>query len=466
MKARRTEQPRPSEYDEANILGMGNIVNMKRMRFIVFVLVFALPGCGWAREAARPVSLREAIEMALQNNPDLRSARLRTQVARAGIEQADAALWPQVGLGVGYTASDNPVQAFMMELNQRELQFGPGVNFNRPSVTDNVNGHVIASYRIYNGGRDAAQRELARLLLDAAEQNAAAARNDLVFEVRRSYHNINKARSFLRAAEESVVSMESNAQAARDRYEAGKVLKSDVLDAEVRLAEAREGVVRTRHAVALAETVFRNVLGVGERELVTAGNAQGSVNDGQVVAAHDVERPEMAAARMAMAAAGQQMRAARSGFYPRVHAFARLDVNSGNAADYAESWLAGVAVEWDVFDGFLTRGRVSEARAQRDWAEEQLRKLELAVELEVRQATLNRDEARARLATMARAVEQAEESARILKDRYAQGLALLTQVLDAESALTSAKQRRAAAESDVWIAEAALDRAMGRSVAE
>jgi outer membrane protein TolC len=121
-----------------------------------------------------------------------------------------------------------------------------------------------------------------------------------------------------------------------------------------------------------------------------------------------------------------------------------------------------VSVEVDVFDGFLTRGKIAEARAQLAAARAQLRQTELAVQLEMKQALLNLDEARARLETTARAAAQAEESLHIAQQRYAEGLTLLAQVLDAETARTRARQRRVAAEADALIARAALDKALGR----
>ena len=107
-------------------------------------------------------------------------------------------------------------------------------------------------------------------------------------------------------------------------------------------------------------------------------------------------------------------------------------------------------------------GKINEARANRESARQQLRKLELAVTFETRQAQLNLDEAQARRATTGQAVAQAEESVQITKDRYANGLALLTQLLDAETALTAARQRRAAAATDLLIAQATLDHALGK----
>jgi outer membrane protein len=442
------------------------------MRLVTIVTIaFLAAGTAVAEPEPRVLTLHDAIELALQNNPDIATARHRAAAARAGIEQAEASLWPRITVGAGYSASDNPVQAFMMDLNQRHLSFGPSTDFNDPSVTDNINGHVTASYTLYNGGRDNARREAARLIAEASEQNVDVVRNDLVFEVTRAFHTIQKARAFVLAAEQSVASMEANLKTAAARVEAGNALKTDALDAEVRLAEAREQLVRTHNAVARAESIFRNALGVPQADTVTAAIAESpQTTDHRLqtdVAMLDVERrPELAAARKAEEAAKQQVRGAQSGRRPRVNAFASYDLNSGNGTDYADSWVAGVSVEVDLFDGFITRGQVAEAQARLEEARAQLRKLELALQLEARQAQLNLEEARARLDTTARAVQQAEESLGITKDRYANGLALLTQVLDAETALTAARQRRAAAETDLLIARAALDKAIGRSATE
>jgi outer membrane protein TolC len=442
---------------------------MNHLRLILALA--AIVSVSHADVLPRVLTLDDALRLAIENNPDIATARHRASAARAGIAQADASLWPRVTVGAGYSASDNPVQAFMMDLNQRNLAFGPSTDFNDPDVTDNIDGRVIASYTIYNGGRETAQREAARFLAEAAEHNIDVARQDLIFEVTRSFHTIQKARAFRLAAEQSVSSMESNLKIARARLETGNALKTDVLDAEVRLAEARENAVRTINAVKLAEAVFCNAVGARLDQPVTAAEERFQTVDADAqssaAAAPDVSgRPELAAMHKAIAAAEKHVRSAQSGYRPRVNAFASYDLNSGNGTDYADSWVAGVSVEVDVFDGFLTRGRVNEATARLDAAREQLRNLEMNLQLEARRAQLNLEEARARLDTTARAVQQAEESLAITKDRYANGLALLTQVLDAETALTAARQRRAAAETDVRIAIAAFDKAIGRSVAQ
>lgn len=418
-----------------------------------------------AAEPQRTLSLQEAIRLALDKSPDLAIAEQRVAAARAALQQVEAAFWPQVRLSGAYTGSDNPVQAFMMNLNQRA--FSLGGDFNHPDTTDNLNAKILAQYPLYNGGRDTALRQAARAGTQAQEQSRQAVRNDLIFEVTRAFYTIGKARQFLRTATAAVTSMESNLTLARNRFQQGNALKSDVLDAEVRLAEAKENLVRAHNALSLAEVYFRSALGIGQKENLTAAETETASAKTVTLASDEAAldlsaRPELAAAQKAVEAAEQQVRVAQSGYRPRANVFASYDLDSGNATRYAGSWLAGVSVELNVFDGFLTKNKVAEARANLTAAREQLRKVQLALELEAKQAQLNLREAEQRLETTAQAVAQAEESVQLTKERYAGGLALLTQLLDAETALTAAHQRRAAAETDVLIARAALEKALGK----
>ena len=115
--------------------------------------------------------------------------------------------------------------------------------------------------------------------------------------------------------------------------------------------------------------------------------------------------------------------------------------------------------QWDLWDGFSTRAKVREARATLESAREEQRKLRLALDFEVEQAWLDLNAAAERLAVSGKAVEQAAESASLTRNRFEQGLALSTQLIDSESALVSARVRRAEAESDQRIAIAALRKA-------
>src|SRR5262249_36890398 len=158
----------------------------------------------------------------------------------------------------------------------------------------------------------------------------------------------------------------------------------------------------------------------------------------------------------------EQVRGAKSGYLPRISAFGSLDYDYGfKYENGAGSYTAGGLLQWDIWDGNLTRAKVREAQVNLDSARQEQRKVRLALDLEVEQARLDLKAANERLLTTEQAVSQAGESATLTRARFDQGAALATQLMDAETALVSARVRRAEAEADQRIAVAALRKAVG-----
>ena len=160
-------------------------------------------------------------------------------------------------------------------------------------------------------------------------------------------------------------------------------------------------------------------------------------------------------------AAQEQARAAKGGYLPRVNAFGSADYDYGwKYNNGSGSYTAGALLQWDLWDGKLTRAKVQEANANLESAREEQRKLRLALDLEVEQGRLNLKAANERLSVTDQVVAQAAESASLTRARFGQELALSTQLIDSETALVAARVRRAEAEADRQIAIAAVRKAL------
>jgi len=417
-------------------------------------LVFA-----WSLPAlcAEPWTLERALEQALASNPDARLAQQRIVGAQAGLQQANAAFWPRVQFQSSYIGSDNPMVAFGSILNQRA--YNPSLNFNDVPSVDDLNARGLITVPLYAGGKNTATRKAAKANTDAARQDNEATRNALGFEVSRAFYTVLKTRQFIRAAEAGVNSFEGSLAVAKKRLDGGTLLKADVLDIEVRLAQAREELVRARNANALAVRALRNLLGIEQGEFEVADTAPATTvpNSGDFSG-----RAELAAARHREQAAVEQARAAKGGYLPRVNAFGSMDYDYGwKYNNGGGSYTAGALLQWDLWDGRLTRAKVTEANANLESAREEQRKLRLALDLEVEQARLDLKAANERLSVTDQAVAQAAESVSLTRARFEQELALSTQLIDSETALLAARVRRAEAESDRQIAIAAVRKALG-----
>ena len=101
--------------------------------------------------------------------------------------------------------------------------------------------------------------------------------------------------------------------------------------------------------------------------------------------------------------------------------------------------MIGVSLDWKVFSGLGSAGRVKSARAAREKARYDAASMRHKVEVDVREAWLNSRAALERIGVAARAREQADESLRILENQYREGLATITDLLDTELAATNAR---------------------------
>jgi outer membrane protein TolC len=405
---------------------------------------------------AEPWTLERALQQALTSNPDARLAQQRIAAAQAGLEQANAAFWPRLQFQSSYTGSDNPMQVFGSILSQHA--YSSTLDFNNVPSVDDLNTRGLVTVPLYAGGKNAATRKAAKANTDAARQDNDAIRNTLGFEVSRAFYTVLKTRQFIRAAEAGVNSFEGSLVVAKKRLDGGTLLKTGVLDIEVRLAQAREDLVRARNANALSVRVLHNLLGIesGDFEVADTAPSVTAPDSGDFSG-----RPELAAARHREQAAQEQARAAKGGYLPRVNAFGSMDYDYGwNYEHGGGSYTVGALLQWDLWDGRMTRAKVAEANANAELAREEQRKLRFALDLEVEQARLDLKAANERLSVTDQAVAQATESVSLTRARFEQELALSTQLIDAETALLAARVRRAEAEADRQIAIAALRKAL------
>lgn len=410
-------------------------------------------------------TLTRALQVAQENSPDLLVARARVAGSAALVEQAQAAWLPQLSLSGRYTQTNSPMMAFGSILNQRAFDFS--LDFNHPGWIDNLNVTGTIAYNLYSGGRATAGRNAARAGAEAAAQDLQAVRLELGAGVVRAYLGIHKAREAVTAVEAGVTAYEAATANARLRHAAGQMLKSDLLALEVQLAQTRESLLSARHGARLADQAFFYIMGLpAGNEAVELEQNDPSLSALTEPATGDyAQRPELLGLEHRLHAAEAAVAVARGARRPTVNAFASYQVDHGWQLNRSgDSWMAGAAIDLNVFDGGQTSGRIHAAQAQVTQLKEMLRRATLGIELEVNQARLAHASAQARLEVTADVVAQAEESARLSRARFEQGALLTAELIGAESRLVESRMRRVIAEADERIALVDLRRAVGLAI--
>jgi outer membrane protein TolC len=174
------------------------------------------------------------------------------------------------------------------------------------------------------------------------------------------------------------------------------------------------------------------------------------------------KRPDLLSLGLNRAGAEKSVAMARADYLPSVSVMGQADWNSDRfAGDDAQSWAVMAVLQWNLFDGLVTRSNVKEALAAQSRMisiEEQTRS---SVELQVRQAYYNMTASLDRIAASTSSVQEAEEGLRIVQMRYESGMTSFVDVLGAENALIRARTNALQALYDNNIAEAELKLAVG-----
>ncbi|BET67295.1 hypothetical protein ASA1KI_22130 [Opitutales bacterium ASA1] len=438
--------------------------HIPHLRFVALTVLAAACAAASAASAEPPApwTLDRALETAEAASPDARIARHRIAAATAMLEQASAGRMPQLSLHGGYTQTNDPMAAFGAILGQREFDFA--LDFNDPGRVDNLRLAATVAYSIYDGGRTSSATSAARLGERAATEQDNATRLRLQAAVVRALLDIRKAHSTVGAVEAGVRAYESALAAAHARADAGRMLRADVLSLEVQLAQTRETLIQARHRKALAERAFLFVVGIE-----STGDPVVLVDEDPALArirlpdtASAAARPELLALEAARDAAARSVEGARGMRRPAVNAFASIQHDRGWETDGSgDSWIAGVAVDMNVFDGGAARGRIRAAEAALAEAEENLRRTRLAIVLEVEQARLTHEQALARIEVARSSVGQARESAGLSRARFEEGALEASDLIGVETRLIEAEMREAVALADERIALADLRRSLG-----
>ena len=173
-------------------------------------------------------------------------------------------------------------------------------------------------------------------------------------------------------------------------------------------------------------------------------------------------RPEVDALASQRQAAAEGTLVAEAGKRLAVDLIADYDVFTGDFRRGNDGFFAGLVFHLNLFDGGRTRADVRQACARLREVQARQQRLMLDIELDVRRAYLQLRDAEARIEVATQAIGQAGESLREIEVRYRGQTASITQLVDAQVALSNARVRRTTAQADIEIARASLERAVGQ----
>ncbi len=340
----------------------------------------------------------------------------------------------------------------------------PATENNQPGIftRDTWQATAGVSVPIYAGGRLTAEQSAARLLAEAASSDLAFARQSLAVRVVTLYEDALALRAVIRSLDQSRATLTAQVERIDALLRQQKAAEVDRLRVAVRLARVEQSAIEARNRLEIVQATLAVLMG---REPSAAWELADNLNAPAEPAvspsASRDQRADEAAAQARSASAAQQVRAARSGYWPTVEGVATYGPRADFHGDDYDYGFAGIALTWNVWDFGRTKSRVSEARANQRVREEAVAETTLQRRLELANAEAGVRAAAARIEASRLAVEQAQESLRIEQRKYELGQGTITDVLDAQSATVESESLRARALADHSISLAARDFAAG-----
>jgi outer membrane protein TolC len=377
----------------------------------IAVVLFAAAAEGLAREtskkperngspkAQQELSLDECVDLAMENSHRRPASNFAVAMAEAQHRQALAGYWPQVTLKGAYQQLDEPPN-FIFPASSITTPLGripvPAQDIkllDRESYIASGN----ATWLLYDGGMRKGLREQAKSGVDAAREDARRTDLEIVDSVKRLYYGAVLARQLHQIGKDTLARMEATLSLTETMYKegSGKVMKTDYLDNKVMVESLRSAVALLDKNEEMAEAALANTMGMEwntsvkptDRELPFApytGNLE------QLVGTAYEFSPDWARVEAGIRAAEGAVRTARSGHHPKLAVTGEVhrlwnDYDAGLATDEnKKGWSIGVGIELPLFDGFLTRNKVREARARADKIKEERFLLQEGIGLQIK----------------------------------------------------------------------------------
>lgn len=404
----------------------------------------------------RMLTLDEALGIAAEKNRDIqKSLEYRNQVEGRYVEERAAAL-PQLTITANGLNSNDESQEAM----------GTRV----PSKRNTRAAELGLSQALFTWGQVSAGVRAAKVGLATADDQLRIFRQAAFRDVSASFYDILLAKELNKIALQNLDQKTRHSDEASKKYSAGVATDYDVLVSKVDIDNARPGVIRSENLIRVARERLRFLLATEDQEVDAQGSLETAVTPypkfEETLEVAFKNRPELADIRHRVQIAEELVTIAKAGDKPRLDLKAGggwrdLDVGSGQQSSGA-AWSVGLFVTFPIFDGFRTKGRVSQAKSTVSMFKIEEARLLDGIRFEVRDACNTVREAGEIIKALSGTAAQAERLLSMAEKGYEFGVKTRLDVDDAELNLVQARGNLSRAKRDYLVALVNLEYVMGK----
>lgn len=393
------------------------------------------------------LSLEEAIQIALVNNPDVNITRLGEETAKAKLSQVRGANSFSWKASTSFSGADTS-----------------GIGWNTGNGT-----RLTGSLPIYSGKINQNNIESAEIGIDIAKLNTQRKWETMKLEVVKAYYNVLEAKKQVDVYQDSVDKYQKHLTNVEQLYSAGSKAKIDVLRSQVELANAKQTLIKGQSTYDNNISTLRNLLYMDQQEKIELTDdfvyLPFEKDVSQCVDYAMNNRKDLLVDNYNLKQKELDIKNAKAGYLPTVDlslgaSWSKQVVPTSDNHDYT----ATIGASWNIFDSGVTKGKINAAQAAYDTAKLTLDKDRSSVDLAVRKDYNSMREAEKRFESTKEAVKEAEEDYFIATEKYKAGEGIMLDIIDAQTALSTARQNYISAQYDYARYRASVESDMGYDV--
>lgn len=441
-----------------------NYWQLKDFRLVLFFALVCCVNVNFAQDSlgiAKKIKLDEAILLGIQNNKQLKIANTNLAIANENVDQAKIAKMPRVGLSAGYTYIGDP-----------KLYEG----FYESNITVDYFNHmgfanIVSAVPIYSGGSINNRIEQQKLLSQMQESVVKMTEADVKNAITEQYFTLEKLYRQIEVTKQNIINTDLRISQLKSRVNNGQNLKSDLLRTELQQSNFKVSVFRSTNTIELISNYLDILIGFPTNTILKPEVAESmipteNINLQQSLTEAFQNREELKRAEIGIQLSESSLSLTKSGFLPNINA--NLILNTEYPAQWPSYvnilnyWAAGLSLSWDVSSFYTLKHRISGDKLEIDKSNIALAVTKDQIGTEVKNAYVRYVESKENIKTFKKDVELSMSNYKIVKSRYDNDFALISEIVDAELQLNNSRIELVNANLDLIIQYYSLQYAMGK----
>jgi outer membrane protein TolC len=441
------------------------LTKKKQFQSIIFVSAFFASTIAFAQQEivkeTKTLKLEEAVSLGIENNRRLKMANVDVAIANENVAQAKVAKVPRIGLNAGYSYIGNPVLYEGFYENSVEVDY-----YNHQGYVN-----IVSSMPIYTGGAIDTKIKQQKLISEMQQTVVKMTEAEVKNSIAEYYFTLEKLYRQIEVTKQNIINTDLRISQLKSRVENGQNLKSDLLRTELQQSNFKVSVFRSTNNIELVSNYLDILIGLPTntilKPIVNEGMLPtGDINLQQSLAEAFENRMEIKRAEIGVKLSESSLSLTKTAFKPSVNA--NLILNSEYPAQWpsylniVNFWAAGVSLNWDISSFYNIKHRIKADKFDIDKTNISLDATKDQIDREVKTAFIRYAESKRNITTFQKDVELSLSNYKIVKSRYDNDFALISDMVDAELQLNNSKISLVNANLDLIIQYYSLQYAMGK----